>query len=79
MVRPRNLEPDVMSVLRDRLTKLSDSRRQSALTMVFHAVNDHDLPKFQRVLATLGIDESSRGYEQLMKIWDEMTRASRHD
>ena len=42
--------------------------------MLFQAVNDHDLPKFQAVLRKLGIDESWRGYERLMQIWDEMSQ-----
>jgi len=70
---------DYAAVLKQALQRLSDAERRELFDLMKRAVAERDVQGFARVLLILKIGETSREYECLMSLWDEMTRASRHD
>lgn len=60
------------------LANMSVEERREIQKLVQRALDEHNLPKFRAALLKLGYDETSAGYEKLMRLWDEHGRASRH-
>jgi hypothetical protein len=60
------------------LARMSVEDRREIQKLVQRALDEHNLPKFKAALLKLGYDETSAGYEKLMRLWDEHGRASRH-
>lgn len=70
---------EIAATLKAALAKLSMAEQSYLLRALKGAVDERDVGRFKKVLGKLSIDEASSEYESLMKMWDEMRRASLHD
>ena len=70
---------ELAAALKVALAKLSMAEQSYLLRALKGAVAERDVSRFKKVLRKLSIDEASSEYEFLMKLWDEMRRASLHD
>ena len=71
-------QPAPAAIAKVALAKLTEEEQREIHRLIQYTVDEHNLPKFQAGLLKLGFDESSHAYAQLMQLWDEFHRASRH-
>jgi hypothetical protein len=76
--KKESAKPAPVAVAKASLAKMSEGEQWEIYQLIRHTVEEHNLPKFQAGLLKLGFDENSHAYSQLMQLWDEFHRASRH-
>jgi hypothetical protein len=57
--------------------KMSDAEKAEIRGEVQRAIERRDFPKFKAALLKLGLDEHSKQFETIEKLWNEHARASR--
>lgn len=57
--------------------KMSDSERTAIRADIHRAIDQRDFPKFKAAILKLGLVESSKQFEAIEKLWNELASASR--